>query len=204
MEKMSGNDEVDKLAKSAEKSPDCQNSSPVEQENLDQEFVAQDHASSFKPPVTLTHIQTIIESQLQNGRESLISLSPSTISHNQCAIEDRPKALLDPGNISLPIPLKTKLLLARTTCAQAAKLYEPSLTTKANFMSTHRLLKSYAYFVNQLSSVSIPSKVSDALRDPKWSKAIEAQMEALEKNHTWELVSFPHGKQTVGRVGLYS
>lgn len=87
--------------------------------------------------------------------------------------------------------------------------YEPSLTAKAkypiaNFVSIHRLSKSYASFVNQLSFVSIPSKVQDALRDAKLSKAMEAEIEALEKNHTWELVPLPRGKQTMGCRWVYT
>ena len=49
--------------------------------------------------------------------------------------------------------------------------YDPDLNTKAkypinNFISTHRLSESYAYTVNQLSTVSIPSNVQEALDDP--------------------------------------
>lgn len=36
------------------------------------------------------------------------------------------------------------------------------------------------------------------MRDPKWSKAIEEEMEALQKNNTWELIPLPRGKKTVG------
>lgn len=104
---------------------------------------------------------------------------------------------------------KVKVLPERSTRAKPAKLYEPSLTAKAkypvaNFVSTHRLSTSHESFVNQLSSVSIPSKVQDALKDPKWSKAMEAEMEALEKNHTWELVPLPYGKKTVGCRWIYT
>ena len=58
--------------------------------------------------------------------------------------------------------------------------------------------------MDQLSSASIPSKVQDALKDPQWSKTIEVEMEALEKNHTWELVPLPHGKKTVGCRWVYT
>ena len=49
--------------------------------------------------------------------------------------------------------------------------YDPDLNTKAkypinNFISTHRLSESYAYIVNQLSTVSLPRNVQEALTDP--------------------------------------
>ena len=58
--------------------------------------------------------------------------------------------------------------------------------------------ESYAYTVNQLSTVSIPRNVQEALTDPNWKKAMNEEMEALQKNTTWELVPLPEGKKTVG------
>ena len=83
------------------------------------------------------------------------------------------------------------------------KQYDPDIHTKAkypinNFISTHRLSESYAYTVNQLSIVSIPKNVQEALNDPDWKKAMNEEMEALQRNSTWELVSLPEGKKTVG------
>ena len=101
------------------------------------------------------------------------------------------------------------VLPSRTTRGKPAKKYEPSVTAKvkypvANFVSHHRLSKSYATFVNQISSVSIPNKVQEAMENLRWTKAMEEEMEALEKNHTWELVSLPHGKKPVGCRWVYT
>ena len=57
------------------------------------------------------------------------------------------------------------------------KQYEPDFEAKTkysinNYVSSHRLIESYAFTVNQLSTVSIPSNVQDALADPKWRKAM--------------------------------
>ncbi|PRQ26985.1 putative RNA-directed DNA polymerase [Rosa chinensis] len=38
----------------------------------------------------------------------------------------------------------------------------------------------------------------DALTNPKWTKAMNEELEALQKNATWELVPMPVGKKTVG------
>ncbi|KAM5585973.1 hypothetical protein ABKV19_005070 [Rosa sericea] len=101
------------------------------------------------------------------------------------------------------------VLPSRSTRGKPPKKYEPSLKAKsrypvANYVSTHRLSKSYESFVHQISSVSIPNKVQDALRDPKWSKAMEEEMEALQKNNTWELVVLPKGKRPVGCKWVYT
>ncbi|VVA36032.1 PREDICTED: Retrovirus-related Pol poly from transposon, partial [Prunus dulcis] len=53
-------------------------------------------------------------------------------------------------------------------------------------------------FVHQLSAIHIPTKVSEALKDPKWVQAIKEEMKALEKNQTWTLETIPRGKKTIG------
>lgn len=42
------------------------------------------------------------------------------------------------------------------------------------------------------------SALNEALSNPKWkkAKAMEEEMEALIRNGTWELVSFPEKKET--------
>ncbi|KAM5558733.1 hypothetical protein ABKV19_020426, partial [Rosa sericea] len=44
----------------------------------------------------------------------------------------------------------------------------------------------------------------DAMKDEKWAKAMAVEMDALEKNQTWELVSLPPGKKTVGCRWVYT
>ena len=83
------------------------------------------------------------------------------------------------------------------------KQYEPDPKNKtkypiSDYVSSHRLSCSYALTVNQLSTVSIPSNVQDALADPKWTKVMNEEVEALQKNNTWELCQLPTGKKKVG------
>jgi hypothetical protein len=49
-----------------------------------------------------------------------------------------------------------------------------------------------------MDSVSIPRSVSAALQDPKWVIAMQAEMDALQDNQTWELVPLPSGEKTMG------
>jgi len=74
----------------------------------------------------------------------------------------------------------------------------------SNYVSTQRLpmpLKAFAY---KLSSGHIPLGIHEALADPKWSQAIQEEMTALEKNQTWEIVTLPQGKRTVGCKWVFS
>ncbi|RVW41649.1 Retrovirus-related Pol polyprotein from transposon RE2 [Vitis vinifera] len=87
--------------------------------------------------------------------------------------------------------------------------YEPELSTKVkylmrNYVSNHRLSKSNKSFVNQLSTVTIPNSVQEALADPRWKAAMNEEMKSLQKNETWELVECPPGKKSVGCRWIYT
>ncbi|CAL2259462.1 unnamed protein product [Prunus armeniaca] len=67
--------------------------------------------------------------------------------------------------------------------------YSPNIgkTSKypiANHVSIEKLSEPLKAFVHQLSVIHIPTKVSEALKDPKWVQAIKEEMKALEKNQT--------------------
>ncbi|KAK0583062.1 hypothetical protein LWI29_032978 [Acer saccharum] len=60
----------------------------------------------------------------------------------------------------------------------------PPIDSKAlysitDYTLTHRLSETFKAFAHQLSSVSIPSKLQDALTDQNWVRAIEEEMKAL-------------------------
>ncbi|CAL9027038.1 unnamed protein product [Prunus brigantina] len=99
--------------------------------------------------------------------------------------------------------VSTYLLPPRTTRGKPKVQYSPEIHAKSkypinHYVSTHRLSKSYASYLCQLSSVHVPTKLQDALSNPKWVDAMQVEMEALNKNATWELVPLPKGKKAVG------
>ncbi|CAL9006929.1 unnamed protein product [Prunus brigantina] len=67
----------------------------------------------------------------------------------------------------------------------------------SNHVSTHRLSAPHAMLIKQLDSLSTPSSVEEALMDPNWKQAMNDEMQALQKNSTWELVPLPSGKRTM-------
>ncbi|CAL8152275.1 unnamed protein product [Prunus armeniaca] len=48
------------------------------------------------------------------------------------------------------------------------------------------------------ANVCVPTKLHDALSNPKWMDAMNVEMDALNKNKTWDLVPLPQGKKVVG------
>ena len=71
-------------------------------------------------------------------------------------------------------------------------------------MSNYRLSESNKSFVNQLSTVSIPNSVQEALADPRWKATMNEEIKFLQKNETWELVDRPLGKKPVGCRWVYT
>jgi Reverse transcriptase (RNA-dependent DNA polymerase) len=65
------------------------------------------------------------------------------------------------------------------------------------FVTTEHLSNPLKEFDATLASVRVPEKLEEAMSDRKWLDAMRMEMEALEKNHTWRLVSLPKGRRTV-------
>jgi len=53
-----------------------------------------------------------------------------------------------------------------------------------------------AYFV--LFSGCDPLKFEEAVVDEKWQQAMKEEIDAIERNHTWQLVDCPQGKIPIG------
>ncbi|CAL9009341.1 unnamed protein product, partial [Prunus brigantina] len=103
-------------------------------------------------------------------------------------LENNPINSVPPIDNELPIALRRPL----RSCPSKYK-YPIS-----NFMSSHRLSSCFKSFAYQLSSVSVPQTLQDALDNPRWKEAMDEELRALRKNSTWELVELPRGKKVVG------
>ena len=68
----------------------------------------------------------------------------------------------------------------------------------AKFVSFKKFSPVHRSFLVNLNNIHIPNKLSEALSDEKWKNAMREEMQALEKNQTWEIVDLPSGKKSVG------
>uniref|UniRef100_A0ACD6APZ5 Uncharacterized protein n=2 Tax=Avena sativa TaxID=4498 RepID=A0ACD6APZ5_AVESA len=74
----------------------------------------------------------------------------------------------------------------------------------ANYVSYTSLSTNYMAFIASLQSVEIPRDWKVAKQDPKWREAMIEELNALERNKTWELVHLPAGKRAVGCKWIYT
>ncbi|XP_073067135.1 uncharacterized protein [Primulina eburnea] len=70
-------------------------------------------------------------------------------------------------------------------------------------LGTHKLSSSYRAFVHNISSIVEPHSFSQAVVQPEWRQAMDAELQALESNKTWSIVSLPPNKRAVGCRWVY-
>ena len=68
----------------------------------------------------------------------------------------------------------------------------------AQFVSYGALKGSFREFTTNLSRVSIPRDIHEALQVPEWQEVVNEEMKALFKNHTWVVTNLPIRKKPVG------
>nr|XP_009793394.1 PREDICTED: uncharacterized protein LOC104240273 [Nicotiana sylvestris] len=71
-------------------------------------------------------------------------------------------------------------------------------------LSYHRLSSPHYAFISSLSTVSIPKSICETLSHPGWRQTMIDEMSVLHASGTWELVSLPAGKSTVGCRWVYA
>ena len=103
-------------------------------------------------------------------------------------IEPTPEPSFDPNkfsNLDLPIAVRKQL----RTC---------TLHPIFKFVSYSALSPTFRAFTSSLDTEKIPKDVQEAMKNPKWRKAVLEEMHALEKNETRDMMELPKGKRTVG------
>ena len=76
----------------------------------------------------------------------------------------------------------------------------PRHSTRVRSIRTH-LLDYHCY--TALATLHEPQTYREASTDPLWQIAIKEELDALTKNHTWDLVTLPPGQSVVGCKWIY-
>jgi hypothetical protein len=67
-----------------------------------------------------------------------------------------------------------------------------------DYISYNNISNEHYVFLTALSKIKEPTNYEVAKNDPKWCKAMEEELYALEKNQTWDLCTLQNDKKLVG------
>ena len=76
----------------------------------------------------------------------------------------------------------------------------PRHSTQVRSIPAHLL--NYHYYT-ALATLHKPHTYREASTDPLWQIAIKEELDALSKNHIWDLMTLPPGKSVVGCKWIY-
>ena len=68
----------------------------------------------------------------------------------------------------------------------------------SSFCTYNQLSFQSCSFIASLDSISLPNTFEEALSHPSWRSAMIEEMDALDRNDTWNLVHLPTGKKSIG------
>jgi len=69
-------------------------------------------------------------------------------------------------------------------------------------VQTRRTIIESSSYLALLSSIE-PQNINEACKDECWIKAMNEELEKIEKNNTWELVPRPHDKNIIGTKWIF-
>lgn len=73
----------------------------------------------------------------------------------------------------------------------------------ANYIGYSHLSNKYQAYLSSFSAIQEPRTFAEATQHPERIDAMQQEINALEDNQTWELVSLPAGKQPIGSKWVY-
>ncbi|KAK9178380.1 hypothetical protein WN943_027570 [Citrus x changshan-huyou] len=73
----------------------------------------------------------------------------------------------------------------------------------ANFVTCANFSANHSRFLAAITTLTEPTRYSEAVKDPRWREAMAKEIDALEKNETWTLADLPPGKKAIGCKWIY-
>ncbi|RVX10878.1 Retrovirus-related Pol polyprotein from transposon TNT 1-94 [Vitis vinifera] len=73
-----------------------------------------------------------------------------------------------------------------------------------NYVTYEGLSPSYRAFSTSLDDTQVPNTIQEAFKISKWKKAVQDEIDALEKNGTWTITDLPVGKRPMGYKWIFS
>lgn len=75
---------------------------------------------------------------------------------------------------------------------------------RSQYLSYGKLSKKHNAFIAKLSNQFVPKNIQETLDDPNWKSAGMEEMNATNKNGTWEVIDLPKDQRPVGCKWVFS
>ncbi|RVW73975.1 Retrovirus-related Pol polyprotein from transposon TNT 1-94 [Vitis vinifera] len=73
-----------------------------------------------------------------------------------------------------------------------------------NYVTYEGLSPSYRAFATSLDDTQVPNTIQETLKISEWKKAVQDEIDALEKNGMWTITDLPVGKRPVGCKWIFT
>lgn len=120
---------------------------------------------------------------------------------SQESISSPPPSPEPQGNMSTPpsTPINSPISSPSSSSSQGSTPSPPTTAPPRKFKSLAEVYESCSFALY----ASDPLCFREAENVPDWQVAMKVEMEAIEKNSTWELVDVPEGKNVIGLKWVY-
>lgn len=73
----------------------------------------------------------------------------------------------------------------------------------AHYVNCERFPLHHQHFLAAITATKEPVYFHEAVKDARWRKAMQAEIQALEQNQTWSMQLLPPGKKALGSKWVY-
>lgn len=134
---------------------------------------------------------------------------PSTLPQDfpHCLVPISPTPVSVPSVSSHSQPLRRSFRLSKQPLWLSEYVSNPFagnvLYPLAASISYDHLLPTYQKYLQVFFAVTEPTSYKEAIMDNRWLEAMQAELQALQDNHTWDLVHLPKEKVPIGCKWVY-
>ena len=90
-----------------------------------------------------------------------------------------------------------------SSCSHAQPVPAGSPYPILDYLNCNNFSAQYCAFLAAITIGVQSASFAEAVRDPRWHEVMKSELQALENNNTWTVMSLPPGKHAIGCKWVY-